>query len=59
MSDTRMDSKMSRGGTIRTETAPDRSSYKPDGNEAFAGKKMAGGPTDLSRSISDGKVAKV
>lgn len=43
-----------RGQKIRTETGPDRSSHKTDMNEAIMGRKMGGGPTDLSHSLSGG-----
>ena len=41
------------GQTIRTETGPDRSSHKAEG-EALTGKPMKGGPTDLSHSLTAG-----
>lgn len=42
------------GQSIRTESGPDRSSHKVDANEALMGRKMKGGPTDLSRSMKVG-----
>lgn len=44
--------KAARGQTIRTETAPDRSSYKQNANEALMGKKMGGGPRNTGHSLS-------
>ena len=48
----RKDEKAHMGQTIRTDGAPDKSSYKKNQDEAFVGKKMAGGPTDVSHSLS-------
>lgn len=52
------DMKTARGGTIRSETGVERE--KPikgvSNEEALTGRKMGGGPTDLSRSVSGGKV---
>ena len=42
------------GQTICTETAPDRSSHKVNESEALMGRKMKGGPTDLSRTMKPG-----
>lgn len=42
------------GQTIRTETSPDRSSHKVNAKEALEGRKMGGGPTDLSHSLTAG-----
>lgn len=42
------------GQKIRTETGPDRSSHKLNGDESLMGRKMKGGPTDLSRSMQAG-----
>lgn len=42
------------GQKIRTDSGPDRSSHKVDANEALMGRKMKGGPTDLSRSLTAG-----
>ena len=39
------------GQEICTETSPDRSSHKVDANEALMGRKMKGGPTDVSHSL--------
>lgn len=50
----RKEESVGRGQTIRTETGPDRSSHKLDPNEALNGRKMAGGPTDLSRTMKVG-----
>ena len=50
--------KAARGQTIITETAGDRSSYKQDDNEALMGRKMAGGPLDLSSSLGGGSPEK-
>jgi hypothetical protein len=41
-----------RGQTIRTETGPNRSSHKVNESEALAGRKMAGGPTDVGHSLT-------
>lgn len=43
------------GQKIRTETGPDRSTYQVNETESLMGRKMNGGPTDLSRSISGSK----
>lgn len=43
------------GQKIRTETSPDRSSHSVNDTESMMGRKMAGGATDLSRSISGAK----
>lgn len=48
--------KAARGQKIWTETAPDRSSHKMNNDECLNGKKMGGGPLDLSSSLSTGKV---
>jgi hypothetical protein len=40
------------GTVIRTETSPDRSSYKQNNTEALMGKKCGGGPRDVSHSLS-------
>ena len=45
------------GGKVVQVTSADRSSQQYDGNEALAGRKMAGGMYDLSHSISDGNKA--
>lgn len=50
--------KVARGQNLRTETAPDRSSYDDDNNEALMGRKMGGGPLDLSASLSGSKPEK-
>lgn len=42
------------GQKIRTESNPDRSSHKVNGDEAISGRAMKGGPTDLSRSLTAG-----
>ena len=42
------------GQKIRTETSPDRSSHKIKADEALMGRKMGGGPTDLSHSLNAG-----
>lgn len=42
------------GQSIRSENGPDRSSHKTDANEVLMGRKMKGGPTDLSRSMKVG-----
>lgn len=42
------------GQSIRTESGPDRSSHKVNMDEALMGRKMKGGPTDLSRSMKPG-----
>jgi hypothetical protein len=42
------------GQKIRSETSPDRSSHKVNEQEAFCGRKMKGGPTDISHSIKSG-----
>jgi hypothetical protein len=42
------------GQKIRTETSPDKSSHKVDMNVALEGRKMKGGPTDLSASLKAG-----
>lgn len=39
------------GQKIVTETAPDRSSHKMDKDMALCGKKMGGGPRDVSHSL--------
>lgn len=39
------------GQKIRSETSPDRSSHKVNKDEAFCGRKMKGGPTDVSHSL--------
>jgi len=39
------------GQTICSETSPDRSSHKVNKDEAFVGRKMKGGPTDVSHSL--------
>ena len=44
--------KAARGQTIRTECAPDRSSHPVNEREAIRGRKMAGGATDVSHSLS-------
>lgn len=43
------------GQKIRTETSPDRSSHSLNANESLMGRKMAGGPTDLSHSLGGTK----
>ena len=50
----RKDEKAHFGQKSRTETAADRSSHKVDATEAAMGRKMKGGPTDLSRSMQVG-----
>lgn len=40
------------GQKIRTETSPDRSSHKVNADEALCGRKMKGGPTDVSHSLT-------
>ena len=40
------------GQTIRTEAAADRSSHSVNKDEALMGRKMGGGPTDVSHSLS-------
>lgn len=42
------------GQKIRSETSPDRSSGKVNEQEAFCGRKMKGGPMDISHSIKSG-----
>lgn len=42
------------GQKIRTESMPDRSSHKMNGDESVMGRSMKGGPTDLSRSLTAG-----
>lgn len=42
------------GQKIRTESGVDRSSHKVNADEALMGRKMKGGPTDLSRSMKAG-----
>lgn len=39
------------GQKIRTETGPDRSAYKPKPEETLSGRKMGGGPKDVSHSL--------
>lgn len=46
--------KVGSGQTIRTDTGPDRSGHKVNMNEALCGRKMGGGPTDISHSLSGG-----
>ena len=48
------DEKAHFGQKIRTEYAPDRSSHKVNQDEAIMGRKMKGGPTDLSHSLKAG-----
>ena len=43
-----------RGQTIRTECAPDRSSYKMDKDACLMGKKMKGGPRDTTAVTKPG-----
>lgn len=40
------------GQTLRTETGPDRSSYKPNETESLMGRKMGGGPRWTGHSLS-------
>ena len=47
----RKEEKAHHGQTICTETGPDRSSYKVKADEALMGRKMKGGPTDVSHSL--------
>lgn len=42
------------GQKLRSETSPDRSSHSVNMDEAFNGRKMKGGPTDVSHSIKSG-----
>ena len=42
------------GQKIRTDAAADRSSHKANADESLMGRKMKGGPTDLSRSMQTG-----
>lgn len=58
---TKYDEEAARGGKVRTETAPMREKTVSGINnrEAVMGRKMGGGPTDISHSISGGKVKKV
>lgn len=42
------------GQKIRTDTNPDKSSHMVNANEALMGRSMAGGPTDLSKSLNAG-----
>ena len=42
------------GQKIRSESGVDHSSHKVNADEALMGKKMKGGPTDLSHSLSAG-----
>lgn len=44
--------KAARGQTMRTETGPDRSSHPCNDREAIMGRKMPGGATDVSHSLS-------
>jgi hypothetical protein len=49
---TRKTEKAHFGQTIRSDSAPDnRSSHKVNSEEAMAGRKMKGGPTDISHSL--------
>ena len=48
----RMEEEAVRGQTIRTESSPDKSSYPNDKREALMGRKMGGGPTDVSHSLT-------
>jgi hypothetical protein len=48
----RKNEKAARGQNLRTETSPDRSSYKQNNNEALMGKKCKGGPRDVGHSLS-------
>jgi hypothetical protein len=48
----RKNEKAARGQNIRTETSPDKSSYKMDNTKALMGKKCGGGPRDTSHSLS-------
>lgn len=50
----RKDESAANGQRLRTETAPDRSSHKFGGDESCCGRKMKGGPTDVSHSIKSG-----
>lgn len=42
------------GQKIRTDSGVDRSSHKVNADEALSGRKMKGGPTDLSMSQNAG-----
>ena len=50
----RKEEKAHYGQSIRTETSADRSSHKVSADESLMGRKMKGGPTDLSRSMKPG-----
>lgn len=40
------------GQTLRHETGPDRSTYQVNEMESFMGRKMGGGPRDVSHSLT-------
>ncbi len=40
-----------RGQKLRTECAPDRSSFMGKSHDQIAGRKMGGGPRDVSHSL--------
>lgn len=47
----RKDESAARGQKIRTESGPDRSSERRGVDESVMGRKMGGGPTDLSATL--------
>jgi hypothetical protein len=51
----RKDEKAQMGQTIRTESGPDRSTYKMPGDESVMGRKMRGGVDNLDHSITGAK----
>lgn len=50
----RKDEAAVRGQKIRTESGPDRSSHSLNMNESIMGRKMGGGPNDMSHSLGEG-----
>ena len=51
----RKEEKGKNGQIIRTESGPDRSTYKMPGDESVMGRKMGGGIDNLDHSISGAK----
>lgn len=60
MAKTRYDESAARGGTIRTETGPEREEKLPQISDkvAILGTQLGGGESDLSHSIRGNKVAR-